>query len=69
MPKKGKVEIKESWCKGCEICATFCPKKILGLRNDGKMEVKDPENCIACNQCVLRCPDYAIKVEVIENND
>jgi len=33
------------------------------------MEVKDPENCIACNQCVLRCPDYAIKVEVIENND
>lgn len=69
MPKKGEVSIIEERCKGCNICATYCPKKILGLREDGKMEVKDPENCIACDLCELRCPDYAIKVEVKENNE
>ncbi len=69
MPKKGEVSIIEERCKGCNICATYCPKKILGLREDGKMEVKDPGNCIACDLCELRCPDYAIKVEVKENNE
>jgi len=69
LPKKGKVFINEERCKGCNICAAFCPKKILGLREDGKMIVLDPDNCIACDMCVLRCPDFAIEVEVIEGNE
>jgi 2-oxoglutarate ferredoxin oxidoreductase subunit delta len=26
------------------------------------VKVANPEACIACNQCELRCPDFAIKV-------
>lgn len=50
-------------CKGCGICAAFCPKKVLELSEIEKIEAVHEENCIKCGQCELRCPDYAIFVE------
>lgn len=49
------------WCKGCELCISFCPRKVLTL-NLGKVEVRNPENCIKCGLCEQLCPDYAIRV-------
>lgn len=49
----------EEWCKGCGICVTFCPKKVLEIKDD-KVAIKDLKACIQCGQCELRCPDYAI---------
>ena len=23
------IEVKKEWCKGCELCVNFCPKKVL----------------------------------------
>ncbi|MBQ6582855.1 MAG: 4Fe-4S binding protein [Mogibacterium sp.] len=54
-----KLVIEEAWCKGCGICAAFCPKHVLGIR-DGKVQMLDQEQCITCGQCEMRCPDYAI---------
>ena len=48
-----RIEINRKWCKGCGICAAFCPKKVLGL---------DEETEKASYMCELRCPDLAIKV-------
>lgn len=53
--------IRERWCKGCNVCVTFCPKKVLELRN-GKVFAARPEDCIGCRLCELRCPDYAIEI-------
>lgn len=39
----------------------FCPKQVLEL-DGGKVYAKQPEACISCGQCELRCPDYAIFV-------
>ena len=50
-------------CKGCGICAAFCPKQVLELSEIEKIEAVHEENCIKCGQCELRCPDYAIFVE------
>ena len=50
-------------CKGCGICVAFCPKKVLALDVIGKIIVVDEAKCIACKQCEMRCPDYAIFVE------
>ena len=60
---KGRLFINEKRCKGCEICVSFCPKKVLAVNVLGKVEAVRSEECIACGQCELRCPDYAILVE------
>ena len=48
-----------SWCKGCGICAAFCPKGVLQIRNE-KVRIDETKQCISCGLCELRCPDYAI---------
>ncbi|WP_308463920.1 4Fe-4S binding protein [Clostridium felsineum] len=55
--------IKKERCKGCNICISFCPKKVLALDDLEKVKVVNEEACINCGQCELRCPDYAIYVE------
>jgi 2-oxoglutarate ferredoxin oxidoreductase subunit delta len=54
------IKINKAWCKGCGICVAFCPKQVLALDDHGKVEMIDPDNCIKCAQCELRCPDFAI---------
>lgn len=60
--KKFKVEIRQNLCKACAICYTFCPKDVLRGDPDGKALVTQPDNCIGCRLCEMRCPDYAIRV-------
>ena len=64
MGKKFAVEIRinAEWCKGCGICAAFCPKHVLELNAREKAEAVRPGDCIACMLCELRCPDLAIEV-------
>lgn len=54
------IKIKKEWCKGCGICVSLCPKKVLGYDEEGKVDMLDNENCIKCGQCEMRCPDFAI---------
>ncbi len=54
--------ITQKFCKGCNICVAFCPKKVLALDELGKVYASEPDKCICCGQCELRCPDYVIKV-------
>ena len=61
--KKGRVVVKEEWCKGCAICVEFCPEHVLVMEH-GKARVAYPELCTACNMCELRCPDFCITVTV-----
>ena len=62
--------IDEKICKGCGLCVSVCPKKILALavhRMNDKgyypAEVTDQESCIGCAMCGIICPDSAIAVE------
>ena len=49
-------------CKKCGICYSLCPKGVLKAGADGCPEAVAPENCIFCNQCEMRCPDFVIRV-------
>jgi len=67
MAMKSEITIKQERCKGCGICAAFCPKQVLSVSELGKIQVVKGEDCIACGQCELRCPDYAIFVDKLED--
>ncbi len=60
--EKQGIEIYESWCKRCGICAAFCPAGVLVQDESGKVCVQDLERCTGCQLCELRCPDFAIHV-------
>lgn len=56
-------------CKGCGLCVTACPKKIVALsqtklnaKGFHPAEISDDSACIACGFCALMCPDSVIAV-------
>ena len=57
------VEFYRDWCKGCGICAAFCPAAALSLNDRGEPEITKPELCTGCKWCEIRCPDFAIRVK------
>lgn len=65
-----KAIIDEKICKGCGLCISVCPKKLLRLATE-KMNDKgynpavltDEAACIGCAMCGVICPDSAITVE------
>lgn len=61
--------VHRGWCKGCELCVKSCPRDILQLDEEAKVEVSDIGKCIFCGICELRCPDFAIRLEKPPNRD
>ena len=67
---KGRIIIDVERCKGCALCNSYCPVKILTL-DDTTTNTKgytplmstDPDKCIACGFCAIMCPDSVITVE------
>lgn len=58
------IEINKKLCKQCEICVYFCPQKVFALDDDSSPKVVDLEACTGCRLCELKCPDFAIDVEL-----
>lgn len=61
--KGHRFTIIRQFCKGCRICVEFCPTGTLDLDDRFKVKVANPDKCIGCLICELRCPDTAIFVE------
>ncbi len=47
-------------CLGCKntVCVSVCP--VFAFREDQRMLVIDPDECIDCGACVPECPTHAI---------
>lgn len=65
-----KVTVNENICKGCGLCVTACPKKIMALSEETLNQkgyhpavCTNQETCIGCAFCAVMCPDCAIVVE------
>jgi 2-oxoglutarate ferredoxin oxidoreductase subunit delta len=63
------VKITQDKCKGCGLCITVCPQKILSLsvdtyNNKGihPIVLIDPEKCVDCGLCSIMCPDMALEI-------
>ncbi|MGI5838953.1 MAG: 4Fe-4S dicluster domain-containing protein [bacterium] len=61
-------KINAEVCKGCEVCVSVCPKKILAMSDTINASgyhtagCTDDAECIGCAFCALMCPDSAIEV-------
>jgi 2-oxoglutarate ferredoxin oxidoreductase subunit delta len=62
------ILIDKELCKGCLLCAAFCPK---GLISPGKKlnkkgyrpaEFEGEDKCLGCALCAIICPDVCIEV-------
>lgn len=67
-----KVTLFSQACKGvedCGICKFVCPKSLFidseNMNEAGYIPVEmiDPDQCTACGNCMVFCPDFAIVVE------
>ncbi len=74
MPPKGRVEVSELYCKGCEECVSACPQVVLAL-DPTRLTAKGyhpatliKEGCTGCAICAVVCPEAAITVyrEVVQ---
>ncbi|NJP40184.1 4Fe-4S binding protein [Oscillospiraceae bacterium HV4-5-C5C] len=71
MAQHGDVAVRTDRCKGCGLCASFCPKQVLAV-DPGKLsergfplcQVIQPDACIGCGFCYSVCPDLAISLTV-----
>jgi 2-oxoglutarate ferredoxin oxidoreductase subunit delta len=65
-----KVTFNHERCKGCKLCVTVCPKKIIFINGEKQNlkgfhtpDITDMEKCIGCGFCAMICPDCVIEVE------
>ena len=62
------IEVKDDWCKGCNVCIDRCPKDALeesdklNKRGIRPPKLKKKNECNYCRLCELICPDLAITV-------
>ena len=65
---KGRIEIDQELCKGCELCVSFCPKGAISvsdrLNAGGYLPAVFNEDgeCTGCAICALVCPEVVIEV-------
>ena len=65
-----RIEVQEDRCKGCLLCTTVCPVKII-VQSDrfnvsgykvAEVPEADAGKCTGCASCAQICPDVAITV-------
>jgi len=62
------IEVKDDWCKGCNLCIDRCPVNALeesdklNKRGIRPPKLKEKNECNYCRYCELICPDLALTV-------
>ncbi len=65
---KGRITIAREFCKGCEVCVSFCPQKTISLSDELNASgyptaaCTKAEECTGCAVCAMVCPEAAIEV-------
>lgn len=63
------VTVSERLCKGCGLCVSACPKKLMQIsdvtNSSGQYiaSCADAVQCVGCKCCGIICPDDAITIE------
>lgn len=64
------IIVDENACKGCMLCTTACPKKLISMSEQLNAKGFKPASlgsnasqCTGCGLCRTLCPDLCITVE------
>ena len=74
-PPRGRVHLIPDRCKGCGFCVEFCPKEVLEVSDEFNIKgyhiprVKPETTCVACLLCERICPDFAIFIERLDEEE
>ena len=63
---RGTVTVDAETCKGCELCITACPPRVLTMsehtnRAGFHVPLLEP-GCTGCAACLFVCPDFCFEV-------
>ncbi len=63
---RGTVTIDTAVCKGCELCITACPPRVLVMSTEvNELGYRFPKllpGCTGCRACLQICPDFVFEV-------
>jgi 2-oxoglutarate ferredoxin oxidoreductase subunit delta len=69
------ITVDEKYCKGCHLCISECKRSVLDI-SDRRSKTgsflpaaSNIENCVGCLMCERICPDLAIMVKDVSNNE
>ena len=62
LPNVVTLELDESKCGGCGMCAIVCPHGVFAIQNK-RARILDRDACMECGACAKNCPEAAISVE------
>jgi 2-oxoglutarate ferredoxin oxidoreductase subunit delta len=70
--RTGNIVIDEELCKGCYLCISVCPNKVITISEklnhqgyypaEANNDNNEGNNCTGCAMCATICPDVAIEV-------
>jgi 2-oxoglutarate ferredoxin oxidoreductase subunit delta len=73
--RRGRLVIDRNRCKGCTYCVDFCPTDVLAMSQETNAkgyyipEVVKEDECTACGLCEAICPDFAIRVVLLDREE
>lgn len=63
---RGTITIDTEVCKGCELCITACPPRVLSMSSEvNELGFHYPQlhpGCTGCAACLFVCPDFVFEV-------
>ena len=70
-----RIVVDQKYCKGCCLCIDQCDNGVLSTSKNRNVkgylatEASDPDSCTGCMRCELICPDMAITVEDVDDEN
>lgn len=57
------LSVDREKCTGCRVCLDVCPRAVLRLAADKRVEIADLDACMECGACAKNCAFGAITLK------
>ena len=74
-PNRYQICVLKERCKGCQFCIELCPRQVLHESTEFNRKGYHPvyadsnNDCLNCGLCELICPEFAVCVVPLEEEE